>query len=392
MNPEELHKETENLLTGMFSMYKTRFLYARSHPRFMECQTPTLETLSRLLEELPEILILIVEHEFIFLREPLFRGMPLMRQFADIFHAHGIERIVITRGVVPDEVSSVVEILMMKIKEVEAEGGYEAAIRKRNITHVFLESIATSDELLEVAGSALGNLASYTFLPTFARMPFSRLREDTCSFFGEAKEKITQESLEIFQENVTAAIEGLQDAFDCLLDAFHGHRMNFGERDHDINCCLLTVAFTFWLGLDRESVRDLGIAALLHDMGKLRLPPQIQNKPPILMTADELDLYRQHPQRGAEQILSVKDAPRLAAIVAWEHHVGADGSGFPSLSEDRQPHEASLIVSLVNRYENAVRFSSDETAPREYLKTIQNLRDKEIPARLFDLFSAWVAS
>jgi putative nucleotidyltransferase with HDIG domain len=102
------------------------------------------------------------------------------------------------------------------------------------------------------------------------------------------------------------------------------------------------------LDLDDLDLMEVELGALLHDLGKLRLPPQILNKPGPL-DRDELRLMRRHPEWGAEMVARVPGLEAVALIVRL-HHERPDGTGYPhGLREDRIPM-ASRIVSACDAY------------------------------------------
>jgi putative nucleotidyltransferase with HDIG domain len=102
------------------------------------------------------------------------------------------------------------------------------------------------------------------------------------------------------------------------------------------------------LGLSRPEIVEVELGALLHDVGKLRLPPHILAKPDRL-TEDERRLVRLHPEWGAEMVGRIPGLEAVALIVRL-HHERPDGTGYPhGLSHDRIP-VASRIVSVCDAY------------------------------------------
>src|SRR5260370_32245083 len=83
-----------------------------------------------------------------------------------------------------------------------------------------------------------------------------------------------------------------------------------------------------FVGLGAEDVRALGIAGLLHDVGKTRIPIEILTKPGKF-TAQERDLMNRHPADGARLILDSEADLEVAAGVAYEHHIMLNGRGYP---------------------------------------------------------------
>ena len=95
-----------------------------------------------------------------------------------------------------------------------------------------------------------------------------------------------------------------------------------------VNVSILTMGQARGLGIEGPLLRELGLAALLHDIGKVKTPPDILNKPDKL-TDREFDILRRHPVDGAAILRLTPDIPALAPIVAFEHHLRQDGTGYP---------------------------------------------------------------
>jgi HD-GYP domain-containing protein (c-di-GMP phosphodiesterase class II) len=118
---------------------------------------------------------------------------------------------------------------------------------------------------------------------------------------------------------------------------------------HACNVSLLGMALGEHVGLDGGEVRDLGMAALLHDIGMARMPVSVLAKAEQLDPA-ERDRIRQHPVEGARIILDADAALEVAVVVAYEHHIRMDGSGYPELTFKRETHYATRLVQLCDIY------------------------------------------
>ena len=119
---------------------------------------------------------------------------------------------------------------------------------------------------------------------------------------------------------------------------------------HSLNVSVLGMALAEWIGLGDADVRSLGIAGLLHDLGKVRVPIEILPKPGKL-TAEERDVMNRHPVDGAELILGSRPNLDLAAMVAYEHHVMLDGGGYPAFTYPRECHYASRLIHVCDVYD-----------------------------------------
>ena len=119
---------------------------------------------------------------------------------------------------------------------------------------------------------------------------------------------------------------------------------------HSLNVSVLTMALAERLGLGARDVRTFGVAGLLHDLGKVRVPIEILNKPGKL-TDEEREVMQRHPADGARIILTSDRELDLAAAVAYEHHIMIDGGGYPRCHFHRACHPASILVHVCDVYD-----------------------------------------
>jgi putative nucleotidyltransferase with HDIG domain len=119
---------------------------------------------------------------------------------------------------------------------------------------------------------------------------------------------------------------------------------------HSLNVSVLTMALAEYVGLAAREVRTFGVAGLLHDLGKVRVPLDILNKPGKL-TDEERAVMQRHPSDGARIILTSDRELDLAAAVAYEHHIMIDGGGYPHCHFRRSCHPASALVHVCDVYD-----------------------------------------
>ncbi|MGH7703802.1 MAG: HD-GYP domain-containing protein [Gemmatimonadales bacterium] len=119
---------------------------------------------------------------------------------------------------------------------------------------------------------------------------------------------------------------------------------------HSSNVAVLSMALSEFLGLGPRDVRAFGQAGLLHDLGKIRIPKEILVKPGEF-TEQEREVMRRHPVEGARIILEREKKFDLAAVVAYEHHIMLDGTGYPTFRFERDCHYASKLVHVCDVYD-----------------------------------------
>lgn len=97
---------------------------------------------------------------------------------------------------------------------------------------------------------------------------------------------------------------------------------------HSVAVCALMIALARQLNLDEETVRDAGMAGLLHDIGKVGIPLKVLNKPGKL-TDEEFAIVKSHPELGARILIENYQVPPMALDVCLHHHEKVDGTGYP---------------------------------------------------------------
>jgi putative nucleotidyltransferase with HDIG domain len=156
---------------------------------------------------------------------------------------------------------------------------------------------------------------------------------------------------------------------------------------HTVNVGILSAALGEAIGLGPKQVFELTLAALLHDVGKQEMPQRILNKAGALDEEERRQVER-HTVDGAAMLFSQRELPELAPIVAYEHHVNIDGSGYPRLTRNRRPHLASQIVHIADVFD-ALRTNRPYRAALDEPTVIKILTEgsgKSFDPALVDLF------
>ena len=147
--------------------------------------------------------------------------------------------------------------------------------------------------------------------------------------------------------SLTVAMHGDQQ---MMLPLLQLRQFDEYTTTHSLNVSVLSMGLAEWLGLGGRDVRLVGVAGLLHDLGKVTIPKEILNKPGTFDDR-EREIMNSHPVEGARMILTSDQQLDLAAAVAYEHHIMIDGGGYPSLRYRRDCHVASKLVHVCDVYD-----------------------------------------
>ncbi len=146
---------------------------------------------------------------------------------------------------------------------------------------------------------------------------------------------------------------------------------------HCVNVCIFSVAIGKRLGLTKLQLYDLGLAALFHDIGKQRVPAEVLNKTGGL-TDDEWRLIAAHPWLGVLALFQVRgqqEFPYRAMVVAMEHHMKTDLTGYPRPIRPRTMSMYSKIVAVADGFDAATSRRAYQTTPLNPATVMQEMRD-----------------
>jgi len=162
--------------------------------------------------------------------------------------------------------------------------------------------------------------------------------------------------------------------------------------NHCVNVSILAMTIGQKLGLDKNTLTKLGIAALFHDIGKVDVPKEILNKPGTF-TDDEWVVMRMHPVNGVKAISKIRGLNELAAssmVVAFEHHITYDLKGYPATRNARKPNFFSRIVSIADQYDSMTSarvYSNIPYTPDKALSLMMERSGLSLDPLLFKIFA-----
>jgi len=157
--------------------------------------------------------------------------------------------------------------------------------------------------------------------------------------------------------------------------------------DHSLNVCIVALAFGRHLGLPKEVLSEIGIGALLHDVGKMRVPLEVLNKAGRL-TEDEFELVKQHTVHGRDILYASDGVPGSAVHIAYAHHERSSGKGYPEgRTSDTLPIH-SKVVAIADVYDaiTSDRAYHDAIPSHEALKRMYAWRNSDFDSDLVEKF------
>jgi HD-GYP domain-containing protein (c-di-GMP phosphodiesterase class II) len=153
---------------------------------------------------------------------------------------------------------------------------------------------------------------------------------------------------------------------------------------HCVNVCIFAVALGKKLGFSKLQLYDLGMTALMHDIGKARIPVDVLNKATGL-DEREWRIMQAHPWFGALTLFSLRgyeEIPYRSILVAHEHHMKTDLTGYPRTVRPRELSFFSRIVSVADGFDAATTRRSYQTVPIEPDQVLREMWEN--PRRGYD--------
>lgn len=201
---------------------------------------------------------------------------------------------------------------------------------------------------------------------TIERGQARRIHQEAISVVTSLMEDVRlgrQIDLEHANPVVTKMVGSIFRNQDALLALTRIRQVGRYTFEHSVNVAVLMVSFARTMGLEQTLIHNIGIGALLHDIGKTLVPPEILNKPGAL-TDDEFVVMRGHAAHSHDILAAVPGIPSIALAVASEHHERFDGSGYPN-------RKAGAAISLYGQMASVADVYDALTTDRVYHKAME---------------------
>jgi len=326
------------VLLALARARQTSAHFGSQHPLTTRAIADAHEAVVRLVEQRGTLRVLIWEEVFyvekMLLLEDSVRLDALLTDMTD----RGVGLIEVRPGVQPWELGLFVDFLTLPLPEARRVGPL-AFLRQQRVRHLIVRPVRVlaDDELagvrrdpLDVYRAAL-RVVDDLFLRATNAMPLVLKRA---------------------HHVVATLIDVLRD--DPVTLQAHAACRAYDEtsRHHPVNVAVVALLVGLRAGLDRDRLVTLGLAALLHDIGKARVPREVLLKPDRL-TADERAVVARHTVEGAYLLRELTGQARLAMVVAFEHHAHFDRSGYPPLVAKTAPNPLARVVEVAEFYDAA---------------------------------------
>jgi HD-GYP domain-containing protein (c-di-GMP phosphodiesterase class II) len=302
-------------------------LYSREHALIEVSGGRTFSILSELLGDPVEMMV--IDEELVVnkvpMRDAVVQSNNLVRRFA----RKGISRVDFLSGITPSEFNHFISDLSQSDTSISTYPHIKTGLVAVGTGRLKTEGAVTPEDLPQFREGQIEQLrAAYKDLTPFKQLKMNELENMVARF---------------------VATIGREIGILKLLSPVKSYS-NY-TYVHSINVSILSIFQAESLGMSGKMLHDIGLAALLHDVGKLFIPPEILEKKGTL-DESEFTAMSNHPAYGTAYLARINGLARIAPIVAFEHHRKYDGTGYPKLKMGaKQQHPGSQIVAIADVFD-----------------------------------------
>jgi putative nucleotidyltransferase with HDIG domain len=348
----------DELLRRFASALRAAQLYAATHPLVSRNALAFTEMVSLVIGKQRSITLGVVGEDFVVGDVPVPRAGGTMSDLLKRLRRLGVERIVIDREVGQEELTGLIAALAAADRRLETG---ELALPA--FPHIQIGRIQV-EQRMDAALADTGTIRNlYGDASKLAERLWNQSMVEGRPDPGAARGLVDTLAQAVAQ-NRTALVAL------TALKSYDNYTFT-----HMVNVSILIMAQARALGIDGPVLREFGLAGLMHDIGKVRTPGEILNKPDKLTDA-EFEIMKLHVVSGAEILRRTPEMPTIAPVVAFEHHLRRDGTGYPNRVQRPTLNLATVLCSIADVYD-AMRSQRryQQSFPTDRIKTILEKND-----------------
>jgi len=330
----DVHSRITQSLLQIAVCVRSMGLYGKHHPLVQEMVAQARQSLNILLIVQPIVVIGVGDSYLSLESFPVHDSSGGLSAFAGMLNEHLVSEFRLVSGITETEIMELSDVLSLSHEDLIMRGGISAELVRRDVQHIRMKQGSIPPQSREGKDPADNYDEALLLVEDALRAVQSGLQIPVMEIRGVVADSL--HSL-IADASALLALAGIR-SYDRYLS------------EHSVNVCIISMALGRDLGLDASTTLELGISAMLHDVGKVFVDSAVVNKPAKL-TEEEWEQRRRHPVDGARVLAGLEDLPALASTIALEHHTYLDGSGYPSLPVHQQPHLLSRLVTIVDTYD-----------------------------------------
>jgi HD-GYP domain-containing protein (c-di-GMP phosphodiesterase class II) len=269
-------------------------------------------------------------------------------------------------------------------KGVALDGRMLKRLIQLGITYIYIEDKKTEDIIFkDPISNSLKQKALTTIIDTF-----KKVQSDPISARSFVLEKSVKEFKEVIKY-IMSELNETPELMSILSDVCVHDTYIF---THSLNVTLYSLAIGIELKLPTRQLEDIGLGAIMHDIGKVAIPKEILLKPGKL-TNEEFTVIKTHATEGFELLRNAHNVPLLVAHCAFQHHERLDGSGYPRGIREKDIHDYAKIIAVADVFDAVTsnRVYRPAMLPHEGLEMLYAGVERQFQKKIIKAFHRSVA-
>jgi putative nucleotidyltransferase with HDIG domain len=383
----------ESLLRNLQAGVKSVGMYPPTHPTAARFLSRIGEDLDTILGEQESLVLGVVDHALVALGLPFTGTEAIAQAFAERLEERGIGSIEFLRGYTQEEVSQCVQVLAMQPEALGRLGPVDEVLSRRGVRAIRLSHQVPTMGEEEGAGEGEGPGVGKGGEEGEEIAALGRSLTVYREAVGSAKRVLTEArlgkipSLAEAQATVGGLVDGVLQDQNAMLALTLIKSYDEYLFNHSVNVTVLCIALGQALGLDSETIKELGLGALLHDIGKVHWPETLYQKPRGL-SDEEWALVQRHPLDGAGIVEKMGAVSSTTNEVILEHHLRYDRKGYPIVDAEKEPGFFGMIAQLADAYDaiTTSRVYQNAFEPSRAVARLHSLAGTIFDPKLLEVF------
>ncbi len=326
-------RRAEEIVRRLAAALRGADLYAPTHPLVLRSVDALATGTLQALQASSSVVVGFIGDEVVVNSVRLPRGSAALVGFARDLREREIEKITFSRGVTRDDIRGLTSALADRQSPVALADRLTA----RGVRNIALGKVVIDEPPDDQAGIAA------------ARRVYGAAVETAESLWNAAKagDRPDPGAARKIIDSLARLVSRDRTSLVALTAVKKYDNYTF---THMVNVAALSMAMARSLDIEGPLLREFGFAALMHDIGKVNTPLEVLNKPDKL-SKEEFDIMKRHVVDGAHILRRTPEMPALAPVVAFEHHLKQDLSGYPEGIGSRKLNLCTMIVSIADVFD-----------------------------------------
>jgi putative nucleotidyltransferase with HDIG domain len=284
------------------------------------------------------------------------------------------------------------DILLLSADSVITNNDQIAALRRQGVVNVYINTGKGKDIIKKISGNDENQVSDLRENEYYKEMEKARnIHRQTIDAAREALDSIKKGrsfSVSQIEEASQNIVESILRNPDALISLCQIRGYDEYTYTHSVNVSVLTTSMASTMGYNRDQLLEIGVGGMLHDIGKMRVPESILNKPGKY-TDWEFNMMKKHPEYGMEIVKDKKNISEFSKKLIIQHHERYNGKGYPRRLKGAEIDEIGLIGAVADVYDalTSNRVYRAAWTPQKALAVIFQGCDEEYSRNIVERFT-----